>query len=302
LCAAISRGDQPMIDLLCSYGAASAMHLLAHYGDIRTAAAVLAANPALADDPQALDSAAGQGHESFVRLMLHYQPDLPRRVGTRAKTRPLNELLFAHGMNPSHPDWLLVTPLHRLAQSGDLETAALFLDHGADLYARDEHLGSTPLAWAAKYGKALMVRLLLRRGAPVKLADDPSWATPLAWATRRGHAEIVRLLQQFETDGTLPNPTLEPYEATATDLVAACRSGDAAARQRLADLFHLTPVPSADEIRGRVRTLLNRYAPTRPDRLAADDLGLEDARLLVARINGFETWPQLTTHIDALSL
>ena len=32
---AIMNGDQRMIDLLCSYGAARPVHLLAHYGDVR---------------------------------------------------------------------------------------------------------------------------------------------------------------------------------------------------------------------------------------------------------------------------
>ena len=49
---AISNSDQKMIDLLCSYGAARAVHLMAYYGDIHTAAAVFAANPALADELQ----------------------------------------------------------------------------------------------------------------------------------------------------------------------------------------------------------------------------------------------------------
>ncbi|HEY7183393.1 MAG TPA: sigma-70 family RNA polymerase sigma factor, partial [Blastocatellia bacterium] len=103
---AISNSDQAMIDLLCSYGAARAVHLLAYYGDVHTAAAVFAANPALADDPEALANAAGEGHEPFVRLMLRYQPDLPRRVqfpgwSVGAKTRELNELLFQHGLDPS---------------------------------------------------------------------------------------------------------------------------------------------------------------------------------------------------------
>ena len=55
---AISNDDQPMIELLCSYGAARAVHLLAYDGDVQTAAAVFAANPALADDPEALANAA----------------------------------------------------------------------------------------------------------------------------------------------------------------------------------------------------------------------------------------------------
>jgi len=57
---AISNSDQAMIDLLCSYGASQPVHLLAYSGDVQTAAAVFAANPALADDPEALANAAGE--------------------------------------------------------------------------------------------------------------------------------------------------------------------------------------------------------------------------------------------------
>jgi ankyrin repeat protein len=196
---AISNGDRPMIELLCSYGAARALHLVAYHGDVQTAAAVLAANPALADDPDALVNAAGEGHEVLVRLLLRYQPDLPKRIefpawSVGARTRELNELLFAHGMNPSQPDWLLVTPLHHFARSGNLDAAAQFVDHGADLDARDEDLSSTPLGWAARHGQLPMVQLLLERGARANLPDDPPWATPLAWALRRGHREVADLL------------------------------------------------------------------------------------------------------------
>lgn len=199
---AISNSDQPMIELLCSYGASRAVHLLAYDGDIQTAAAAFAANPALADDPEAIANAAGEGHDAFVRLMLRYQGDLPKRItfpfwSAGAKSRELNELLFAHGMNPSQPDWLLMTPLHQFARKGDLENAQFFLDHGADLEARDDDICSTPLGWAAKYGEKRMVELLLQRGAKPNLHDDPPWATPLAWATRRGHTEVAALLQQY---------------------------------------------------------------------------------------------------------
>ena len=161
-----------------------------------TAAAVFAVNPALADDPGALASAAGNGHEGFVRLMLRYQPDLPKRVAVAAKTRGLTELLFEHGMDPNHSDWLRVTRLHEFARTGQLENAAIFIDHGADLDARDEDIFSTPLGWAAKFGRTPMVELLLSRGAKPNLPDDPPWATPLAWATRRGHDQVVGLLKQ----------------------------------------------------------------------------------------------------------
>jgi ankyrin repeat protein len=197
---AITKPDQQMVELLCSYGASRAVHLLAYYGDVQTAAAVFAANLALADDPQALANAAGQGHEAFVRLMLRYQPDLPRRLtfpawSVGAKTRELNELLFEHGMNPSQPDWLRITPLHQFARTGNVDSASIFIEHGADLHARDEDIRSTPLGWAAKFGRMNMVELLLKHGAKPNLPDDPPWAAPLAWATRRGHVAIAELLR-----------------------------------------------------------------------------------------------------------
>jgi ankyrin repeat protein len=198
---AISNADRPMIDLLCSYGAARAVHLLAYHGDVQTAAAVFAANPKLADDPDALANAAGEGHDGFVRLLLRYQPDLPRRIefpgwSVGAKTPELNELLFAHGMDPSQPDWLGITPLHQFARKGNVVQARQFIDHGANLHARDEDICSTPLGWAAKFGQAAMAELLLASGAAVNREDDPPWATPLAWATRRGHADVAALLKQ----------------------------------------------------------------------------------------------------------
>lgn len=205
LSAAIARKDQPMIELLCSHGAARNLNLLAYFGDLQTAAAVFAANPSLANDPEALENAAGQGHDAFVRLMLHYQPDLAKRIAVGVKgqgpsdaikSRELTEFLFQQGMNANLPSWLRIAPLHRFAQRGDVENAMIFLTHGAHLHARDEELNSTPLAWAAKFGKLNMVQFLLEQGAKPNLPDDPKWATPLAWATRRGHEQIAELLKQ----------------------------------------------------------------------------------------------------------
>jgi len=194
--------DEKMIELLASYGAAQPVEILAYYGDVRTAAAVFALDPTKADDPLALAYAAREGQESFMRLMLKYQPDLPKRMlidqswAIGAKTRELNEILFKHGMNPSQRDWLGITPLHLFAKGGSVELAEDFINHGADLHARDEDLCSTPLGWAAKFGKLPMVQLLLDRGAKPNLPDDPPWSTPLAWATRRGHTAVVDLLKK----------------------------------------------------------------------------------------------------------
>jgi ankyrin repeat protein len=195
---AIMNKDDKLVELLCSFGAARSVDILSYYGDVETAAAIFAINPALADDPHALTQAAANGNEAFVHLMLRHQPDLAKRVSGAAKTQELSKSLLELGANPNHRDWLGITPLHRFARSDDLESAALFIDHGAHLHARDEDICSTPLGWAAKFGKSRMVEFLLRRGAKPNLPDDPPWATPLAWAMRRGHNEVVEVLKQYD--------------------------------------------------------------------------------------------------------
>ena len=113
-------------------------------------------------------------------------------------------LLLARGaMDPNMPDWQRATPLHELcgrdgrgrAREHRTACAAILLDAGAAISARDEEYRSTPLAWAARNDLPDMVEFLLARGAPTDLPDDEAWATPLAWALRRGHARIVELLR-----------------------------------------------------------------------------------------------------------
>jgi RNA polymerase sigma factor (sigma-70 family) len=291
--------NQLMVELLCSYGAARSVALLAHDGDVQTAAAVFEANPALADDPHALANAAANGRAAFVRLMLRYHPDLPRRIfldhywTIGAKTRELTDLLFEHGMNPSQADWLGTTPLHHFARRNDVEMAALFVDRGANLHARDEDIGSTPLGWAAKFGKVLMVRFLLGRGARLTLADDPRWATPLAWARRRGHQSIVELLEHFHENGTLPSITMQQYGTLVQDLIDAYNKGDAGALQRVLEYYQPDRRQNLDQFRAGVRERLGRAAG------AGDVLDADSARLLVARAHGYTGWNELQAEIDA---
>jgi len=282
--------NQAMVDLLCSYGAARSVHLLAYSNDLQTAAAVFAANPALADDPDALGNAAQ--HEGFLRLMLRYQPDLPKRRSVGGKTWETTELLFQHGMDANQPDWLHITPLHYFAESGDVENAAVFIEHGASLNARDEEFKSTPLGWAARCGNAQMVEFLLRSGAKVSLPDDPAWATPLAWATRRGREEIVRLLTEFVKTGLLPRRTPQDYEAVASALYEAYTTGSEASMQRVMEHFQVrrtltwdNPAPDV-----RVQRLRRAIRERLPD---VDELTFDDSRLLVARSSGYRTWNDL---------
>jgi ankyrin repeat protein len=176
-------------------GIARSLVVLIAYGDFETATGVLAADPSLADDPDALAAAARAGHEPTIRLMLQHRPRVVERVAVAAKSRELTELLFQRGMNPNLAGWLGVTALHRFARDGDVESAAVFLDHGANLHAQDEEFCTTPLANAAAAGKRRMDEFLMERGAKVTLRDDLAWARPIALATYQGHRAIVRVLK-----------------------------------------------------------------------------------------------------------
>lgn len=121
------------------------------------------------------------------------------------KTLEMTKVLLERGMmSPNLPDWQRATPLHKLTGNHNrrgphprqLELIALFLDHGADIEARDEEYQSTPLGWAARNGATAAAQLLIERGASVMMRDGPSWATPLEWAKRRGHQPLVELLRR----------------------------------------------------------------------------------------------------------
>ena len=122
------------------------------------------------------------------------------------------QTLLAHGMTPDVMNWQRQTLLHHICSQPEMkrwissgasdavQKAAVLLDAGADISARDDEYRSTPLAWAARTGAGEMVEFLLSRGAATNLPDDEPWATPLAWAQRRQHAAIVSVLRGHGAD------------------------------------------------------------------------------------------------------
>ena len=110
-------------------------------------------------------------------------------------------MLLESGMNPDLQNWQGQTLLHFLGGGAQtdgnrVKGAAMLLDAGASISARDEEYRSTPLGWAARNGVKDMVEFLLERGAATNPAGDEAWATPLAWAERRGHLEIAERLRR----------------------------------------------------------------------------------------------------------
>ena len=113
--------------------------------------------------------------------------------------------LLARGLDPNRPDWLGKTFLHACAENADRTVAAVFLEAGADINARELEFKATPLAAAVRSASAgddpktadrrrRMVEFLLKHGAATNLAGDQPWATPLAGARERGLSEIEEIL------------------------------------------------------------------------------------------------------------
>jgi len=72
------------------------------------------------------------------------------------------------------------------------QMAALLLERGADLMAKDEK-GRTALHLAAAAGRTKVVEFLLSRGAEID-ARDSQGRTPLMLAASRGRKQTVKLL------------------------------------------------------------------------------------------------------------
>jgi uncharacterized protein len=92
------------------------------------------------------------------------------------------------------------TALHLAATS---EIAAMLLDAGADINARNRHKfagpGNSPLSAAVYQDRREVVRLLTERGADVNQGDNAGF-TPLHLAVANGRPESARMLLEAGAD------------------------------------------------------------------------------------------------------
>jgi ankyrin repeat protein len=155
----------------------------------------------------------GKRNRELLDLYLDSDPAAAERLDFRSvitypRSPALVRELLARGLDPNRRDWLGRTFLHACAENGDRSVAALFLDAGSHINARDVEFQGTPLAaavrsWCAREDPKQaergrrMVEFLLTRGARANLPGDQPWATPLAWATRHGSGDIVELLKRY---------------------------------------------------------------------------------------------------------
>ncbi len=203
--------------LLLARGARRQPYMVAEAHDVQEARRLLDASPL--DEELARElawSAADHGCAAIVELALGHLPwveDDPRwhwilvqpirGIGGESSDREeyfacMLALLRRGIVNvPNHSG---ETALHYVAARGGpteeerVRFAAMLLDHGTRLEARDALLKSTPLGWACRWGRKKLVEFLIARGASVDEKDSEPWATPVAWAAKMGHVEIVAVM------------------------------------------------------------------------------------------------------------
>jgi ankyrin repeat protein len=218
--AASRMGNLAMVKLLLEHDAdpneeidsASSPMVFAASAEIRAVLEAYGGEPMLNDEDFVKRIAADPGNSERIGFTFAMNADRPEMlarllaaglrmpaVHTSCQGYLLNpnalRILLAHGLSPDQMNWQHQTLLHHAATRDSTECAAILLDAGATITARDDEYRSTPLAWAARVNKPAMVEFLLSRGAPVDLPDDEPWATPFAWAVRRGHEQIVSILR-----------------------------------------------------------------------------------------------------------
>ncbi|ADV67893.1 ankyrin repeat domain-containing protein [Deinococcus maricopensis] len=136
--------------------------------------------------------AAATGHAEVLQPLLDADPRLVAAFSADGFTLlglaaffgqvEVARALIARGadVNVASRNGLQVTPLHSAVAGRHADLAALLLDAGADVNAR-QHGGFTPLMGAAQNGHADLVRALLARGAdPAARTDDGDSAAVFA--------------------------------------------------------------------------------------------------------------------------
>ncbi|WP_229217405.1 ankyrin repeat domain-containing protein [Massilia forsythiae] len=174
--------------------------------DVRTLKSLLDAgfdaNRQLPVGEPALVVAVREGSMKALRVLLDApatRVDAPAVNGNTAlmmaalkRNRPAAEALLARGAAADRQGW---TPLHYAAAGGDVDIAALLLQHGARIDAVSPTASGsfTPLMMAAREGQEEAALFLLTHGANARLKNGEG-LTAAQIAERADHKSIARAL------------------------------------------------------------------------------------------------------------
>ncbi len=181
--------------LLLSYGAYKPPYSLS---DEDLKVAILNNDPAIQDN-QFIHEVLGKEDPELIDLFLakygHIIPKMsPTDIwGGNVPPGNIIQKMIDHGLDINRPNWIGRTFLHVCAGKGQMDTAAVLLNAGADIDAVELENGGTPLAEAVRAGQIEMAKFLLNRGADPHAPEGSEWATAKALAERQGDLEMKKL-------------------------------------------------------------------------------------------------------------
>lgn len=143
---------------------------------------------------------AGSGSAAVVGLLLqrsqrdvHALTDVTKETPLHMASSPQSAaVLLDHGADIAATDRTGKSALHLAASRGDTATMTLLLSRGAAKEAVSR-IGETPLHLAASAGHCATVQTLLDNGANIEALNNDI-ETPLHLAALQGHTNVIRLL------------------------------------------------------------------------------------------------------------
>ena len=180
------HGNREIAAWLLAHGAADELSPLERFISACARADRPAADAMLADRPTLRSELRPEHH-----LMLHR----PAESGNAA----VLETMLGGGFDPDARDKDNVTPLHRAAMGGHVESVRVLLKHGADVNALDGMFAAPPLVWAVEGRSSSghrggdhvgVARVLIASGSPLDWTPPPG--APGPERTLEGLVELRR--------------------------------------------------------------------------------------------------------------
>ena len=173
----------------------------------------LGARPVVSPEVSRFFSAVQSGNIEEARIALHntnvnvQAPDgtSALHIAVSAKHREMVRFLLEQGASCELRDKVNTVPLHRTAQTNDVESARLLIEAGTPVdvkgfTSRDGSAQSTTLILAAEMGSLELVEFLVKEGANINYVNNFE-RTALFWARKAGKDRVAQyLVSQGATD------------------------------------------------------------------------------------------------------
>ena len=90
-------------------------------------------------------------------------------------------------------------PLYGACSAGQLKSAVILIEHGADINKKSSSKSETPLIVSASYGRVPLISFLLAHGADINSINNEGHSA-LQVAHLKGHSKCVEVLLEHGAD------------------------------------------------------------------------------------------------------